>query len=169
MTFCKSLIPLLILCWPISLRTPVWQVIIAFSWAFPALLSLMPTSLTLRFRTYSPSLSHLYPCRAILYILCSLIPFLLGGDFPPSVDILHMCPCIEHRYVPLLGTSLFPPMTLVSFESVTIKQFYSFSRFLNIWKSPKKKVEQGNMLSLAAGESCRLRTEHYISHPLVGS
>ena len=41
------------------------------------------------------------------YILRSLIPFLPGGDFPPSVDILHMYPCIEHRYVPLLGTSLF--------------------------------------------------------------
>ena len=33
--------------------------------------------------------------------------FLLGGDSPPSVTILHMHPCIEHRYVPLLGTSLF--------------------------------------------------------------
>ena len=63
--------------------------------------------LDIEFQPYSPSLSHVQPCRAILYILCSLIPFLLGGDFPPSVDILHMCPCIEHRYVPLLGTSLF--------------------------------------------------------------
>ena len=33
--------------------------------------------------------------------------FLPRGDFPPSVSILHMYPCIEHRYVPLLGTSLF--------------------------------------------------------------
>ena len=36
-----------------------------------------------------------------------LVSILLGGDFPPIVDILHMYPCIEHRYVPLLGTSLF--------------------------------------------------------------
>ena len=80
---------------------------------------------------YSLSLSHAQPCRAILYILYNLIPFLPGGDFPPSVDILHMCPCIEHRYVPLLGTSLFAPMTLISSQSVTLKNFYSFSRFLN--------------------------------------
>ena len=40
--------------------------------------------------------------------------FLPRGDFPPSVDILHMYPSIEHRYVPLLGTSLFSLMTLVS-------------------------------------------------------
>ena len=82
---------------------------------------------------YSSSLSHIQPCRAIFYILCSLIPhFLLGGDFPPSVIILHMCPCIEHRYVPLLGTSLFTYMTVVSSQYVTIKQFYSFSSFSNI-------------------------------------
>ena len=48
------------------------------------------------YQPYSPSLSHVQPCRGILYILCNLIPFLLGGDFPSSVDILHMCPCIEH-------------------------------------------------------------------------
>ena len=84
------------------------------------------------FKPYRLSLSHVQPCKSILYILCSLIPFLPGGDLPPSVDILHMYPCIEHRYVPLLGTSLFSPMTLMSSQSVTIKQFYSFSSFLNI-------------------------------------
>ena len=45
---------------------------------------------------------------AFLYILRSLIPFLPGGDFPPSVDILHMYPCIEHRYVPLLELICLP-------------------------------------------------------------
>ena len=84
------------------------------------------------YQPYSPSLSHVQPCRDILYILCSLIPFLPGGDFPPSVAILHMYPCIDHRYVALIGTSLFSPMTLISSQSVTIKQCYSFSSFLNI-------------------------------------
>ena len=60
----------------------------------------------------------LYPSQ-----LVSLLP---GGDFPQSVDILHMYPCIKHRYVPLLGTSLFSLMTLVSSQFVTIKLVYSF-------------------------------------------
>ena len=60
------------------------------------------------YQPYSPSLSHVQPSRAILHIFCSLIPhFLPGGDIPSSVIILHMFPYIEHRYVPLLGTSLF--------------------------------------------------------------
>ena len=67
--------------------------------------------------------SHAEP---FFYILRSLIPFLPGGDVPPSVDILHMYPCIENRYVPLLGTSFFAFVTLVSSYSVTIKLFYSF-------------------------------------------
>ena len=62
------------------------------------------------YQPYSPSLSHVQPSRSILHILCSLIPhFLPGGDFPSSIIILHMCPSIEHRYVLLLGTSLFSP------------------------------------------------------------
>ena len=62
------------------------------------------------YQPYSPSLSHVQPCRDILYIFRSLIPhFLPRGDLPSSVIILHIFPCIEHRYVPLLGTSLFSP------------------------------------------------------------
>ena len=49
MTFCKSLILLLIFCWPISLRTPSCQVVNALSWALLALLSFMPALLTLFF------------------------------------------------------------------------------------------------------------------------
>ena len=114
MTFHKSLILLLIFCWPISLRTPSCQVVNALSWAFPALLSLMPASLTLRFSHIAQAClmsSHAEP----FYIsFVAWFPFLPGGDFPSSVNILHMYPCIEHRYVPLLGTSLFVHMTLVS-------------------------------------------------------
>ena len=62
------------------------------------------------YQPYIPRLSHVQLSKAILHILCGLIPhFLPGGDFPPSVVILHMFPCIEQRYVPLLGTNLFAP------------------------------------------------------------
>ena len=94
--------------------------------SFSCLIELYAGSPDIAFQPYSPSLSHVQPCRAIFYILRSLIPFLPGGDFPPSVDILHMYPCIEHRYVPLLGTSLFAIMTFVSSQFVTIKLVYSF-------------------------------------------
>ena len=100
--------------------------------------------------------------------------FLPGGDFPPSVAILHMYPCIEHRYVPLLGTSLFfhfdiRLLLVYNFKAV----LFFFKLFKYLKKSKKKKfknqkVGQGKMLSLAAVEPCRLRTEHCISHPLVG-
>ena len=93
---------------------------------FSYLIELYAGSPDISFQPYSPSLSHVQPCRDIFYILHSLIPFLPRGDFPPSVDILHMYPCIEHRYVPLHGTSLFALMTLVSSQFVTIKLVYSF-------------------------------------------
>ena len=93
---------------------PLCQVVNALSWAFPALLSFMPAPLTLRFSYIARACLISSHARAIFYILHSLIPFLPGEDFPPSVDILHMYPCIEHRYVPLLGISLFSLMTLVS-------------------------------------------------------
>ena len=132
----------------------------------------MPTSLTLRFSHIArPCLmsSHAEP----FYIsFAALFPFYWEGIFP-QVSISYTCilalnigmfHCLELVFLPI--------MTLISSSSVTIKQFYSFSRFLNIWKSPKKsknqKAGQGKMLSLVAVESCRLRTEHCISYPLVG-
>ena len=60
------------------------------------------------FQPYSPSLSHVQPCRAIFYILRSLIPFLLRGDFP-RVSISYTCilalsigmfHCLELVYFP---------------------------------------------------------------------
>ena len=126
MTFRKSLILLLIFCWPISLRTPLCQVVIALSWYFPTLLSLMSASLTLSFRHIARAClmsSHAEPSFISFAAWFHILP---GGDFPPSVTILHMYPCIEHRYVPLLGTSLFSLMTLFSSYFVTIKLVYSF-------------------------------------------
>ena len=107
MTFSKSLILLLILCWPCPPGLPLYQVVNAFSWALPVLLSFMPAPLTLRFSLIARAClmsSHAEPFRISFAAWLALLP---GGDLPPSVDILHMFPCIEHRYVPLLGTSLF--------------------------------------------------------------
>ena len=67
----------------------------------------MLAPLTLRFSHIDQACLMSSHADPFLYIFRSLIPFLSGGDFPPSVDILHMYPCIEHRYVPLIGTSLF--------------------------------------------------------------
>ena len=126
------------------------------------------------YQPYSPRLSHVYPSRALLHISCSLIShFLLGGDLPQSVVILHMFPCIENRYALLLGTSLFDPWHSFPPRFVTIKNFYyfsSFSKYLKNSKKTKKKQKDGQekMLSLAEVELCLLRTEHYISHPFFG-
>ena len=99
--------------------------------------------------------------------------FLPGGDFPLSVTILHMCPCIEHRYVLLLGTSLFAHWHSSPPSLCNCKALLFFFKLFKIFEKVQKKsknqnVGQGKMLSLAAIESCRLRTEHCISHPLVG-
>ena len=128
----KSLILLLIFLLALFLQDSLMSSCNCIIMSFACLIEPYANFPDFDYQLYSPSLSHVQPCRAILYILCSLIPFLPKGDFPPSVDILHTYPCIEHRYVPLLGTSLFSPMTLVSSYSVTINQFYSFSSFLNI-------------------------------------
>ena len=110
--------------------------------------------------------SHfIYPLQ-----LDSLLP---GGDFPPSVDILHMYPCIEHRYVPLLGTSLFAlndtRLLLVCNYKASLFFFQAFQiTEKDQKKSKNQKAGQEKILSLVAVESCHLRTEHCISHPLVG-
>ena len=126
MTFRKSLILLLIFCWSISHRTPLCQVVIALSWAFPASLSLMLASLTWSIRHIVRAClmsSHIEPFY--IYPLQLDSPFLSGGDFPSGVVFLHMFPCIDHRCVSLLGTSLFVPWHSSSPRFVTIKNFYS--------------------------------------------
>ena len=173
MTFCKSLIILLIFCWPISLRTTSCQVLNALSWDFPTLLSFMSASLTLRFSHTAQAClmsSHVEP----FYIsFVSWFLFLSGGDFPPSVAILHMYPFIENRYVLLLGTSfVFPYDTrlLLVCNYKAILFFFKLFKYLKKSKKNKKtkKSRQGNMLSLAAVESYHLQIEHCVSHPLVG-
>ena len=62
------------------------------------------------------------------------------GDFPSSVVILHTCPCIKHRYVPLLGTSLFSPWHSSPPRFVAIKNFYFFKLFKTSEKVQKIKT-----------------------------
>ena len=90
MTFRKSLILLLIFCWPISLRTPSYQVVNALSWALPALLSFMPASLTLCFSHIAWAClmsSHAEP-SFISFTAC--FSFYRGGIFP-WVSISYTC------------------------------------------------------------------------------
>ena len=81
---------------------------------FACLIELYSSSLDI---AYSAIYLELVSCLAMqshLLYTSQLVSLLSVGDFPPSVYILHMYPCIEHRYVPLLGTSLFSLRTLVS-------------------------------------------------------
>ena len=87
-----------------------------------------------------------------------MIPFLPGGDFPPSVDILHMYACIEHRYVPLLGTSLLSlndtHLLLVCNYKASLFFFQDFQITEKVKKKSKnQKAGQGKMLSFG---SCRV-------------
>ena len=153
----------------------ICQVVIALSWVFLDLLSLTPASLTLIIihRAWACLMSRHAESFYISFAAWFTI-FLPGGDFPLSVIILHMFPCIEHRYVPLLGTSLFSPWHSSPPRFVTIKHFYYFSSFSKYPKNSKKiknknqKSGQEKMLSLAEVESCCLQIDHYISHMLVG-
>ena len=133
----------------------------------------MPAPLTLRFSHIARACLMSIHAEPFIYILRSLMPFLPGGDFPPSVNILHMYPCIEHRYVPLLGTSLFSlndtRLLLVCNYKASLFFFQAFQITEKDQKNLKnQKAGREKMLSLVAVESCLLRIEHCISHPLVG-
>ena len=58
MTFRKSLILLLILCWPVSLRTPPMSSCECIIMRFSCLIELYAGSPDIAFHPYSPSLSH---------------------------------------------------------------------------------------------------------------
>jgi hypothetical protein len=59
-------------------------------------------------------LMHSYELLALQFIHLRLNTFIFGGDIPMSVLILHMLPCIEHRYVPCTLELVLFPATLVS-------------------------------------------------------
>ena len=67
--------------------------------------------------------------QSLLHILCSLITPLPGGDLPTSVITLHMLPFIEHRYVPLLGTSLHVPDTRLLLDMYYKELLFFFNLF----------------------------------------
>ena len=89
-----------------------------------------------------------WACLNPSWVEPSIYPLQLDHPFTrrrpsSSVLLLHILPCIEHRYVPLLGTSL------LSYDTrflliLYYKQFYYFSIF-PIWKILKIKKKHKNL------------------------
>ena len=117
----------------------ICQVVIALSWVLLTLLSLMSAFLTLIINHIAWACLMSNKAEPFYISFVAWFPICLPrGDFPLSVVILHMFPCIEHRYVPLLGTIFFAPWHLSPPRFVTIKHFYSFSNFSKYFKKSKK-------------------------------
>ena len=109
MTLRKSFILLLTFMLAFSPGLPyICQVVISLSWVFLSFLSLMLAFLTLIISHISQACLMSSQVEPFYISFANWFPiFLPGGDFPPSFVILHMYPYIEHRYVSLLGSSLF--------------------------------------------------------------
>ena len=117
----------------------ICKVVIALSWVLLSLLRLMLTSLTLIIGHIAWACLVSSQAEPFYISFAAWFPiFLPGRDFPSSVVILHMFPCIENRYVPLLGTSLFSPWHSSPPRFVTLKHFYSFSSFSKYLKKSEK-------------------------------
>ena len=119
-----------------------------------------------------PNLVSFLSKPSLLFIVFNLITPHPRGNIPPSVLIMHVLPCIEHRHVPLLGTSFLAPDTCLLLD-LYYKALLNFFKVFKISEKVAKnkknqKSRQEKMLSLVAVESCRLRTDPCISHPLVG-
>ena len=80
------------LCWPFPLGFPcICQVVITLSWVLLALLSLMLASLTLIISHIARACLMSSQAEPFYITLATWYPiFLPGGDFPPSIVILHM-------------------------------------------------------------------------------
>ena len=137
-SFPKILILLLIFLLAFFPRTLLCQVVIALSWVLLSFLSLMWASWTLIISHIARACLMSTQAEPFYISFAAWFPIFLGGDFPPSVVILHMCPCIEHRHVLLLGTSLFVPWHSSPPRFVNIKHFNSFSIFSKYLKKSKK-------------------------------
>ena len=143
MTLRKSFILLLIFFVGLFLGTPLCQVVIALSWVFLALFSLMLASLTLIISYIARSYLMSSQVEPFYISFAAWFPiFLPKGEFPLSVIILHMFPCLEHRYIPLLGTSLFSPWHSSPPIFVTIKHFYSFFKLFKIFEKVQKIIKK---------------------------
>ena len=126
MTFRKSLILLLIFCWPISPRTPSCQVVNALSWDFPALLSFMLVPLTLHFSHIAWACLMYSHAEPFFISFAAWFPFYWEGIFP-RVSISYSCIlALSIGMFHCLELVCFPYMTLVSSYFVTIKLVYSF-------------------------------------------
>ena len=80
------------------------------------------------YQPYSPSLSHVKPCRAIIYILCILIPhFYQEGTFPRV--------SLSYTYVLALSICMFCYLELVCFPIGTrLLLVYKYKALLFFFK-----------------------------------
>ena len=107
MTFSKSLILLLILCWPWPPGLPLYQVVDALSWAFPVLLSFMLAPLTLRFSRIARACLMSSHAEPFFISFAAWFPFYREGIFP-RVSISYTC-------ILALGIGMFHCLELVCF------------------------------------------------------
>ena len=121
--------------------------------------------LDFHYQLYSLILSHVLPRKAILYILCSLIPhFYWEGTFP---RVLLSYTCIlalsigMFRYLELVCLLIDTRLLLVYNYKALLFFFKIFKIFEKVQKKSKnQKSRRENMLSLEAVESCHLQTKH---------
>ena len=114
------------------------------------------------YQLYSPSLSHVWPRRAILYILCSLIPHFYWEETFPQVSLSYTCVLAlsigMFRCLELVCLPLDTRLLLVCNYKALLFFFKPFQIFEKVQKIKKKqtKSREEKMLSLTAVESCRL-------------
>ena len=107
MTFSKSLILLLILCWPWPPGLPLYQVVDALSWALPVLLSFMPAPLTLRFSHIARACLMSSHAEPFFISFAAWFPFYREGILP-RVSISYTC-------ILVLSIGMFHSLELVFF------------------------------------------------------
>ena len=151
MTFCKSLILLLIFCWPISPKNPLCQVVIAFSWDLPTSLSLMPASLTLTISHITQACLMSSKAEPFYISFAAWFPiFYQEGTFP-RVSLSYTC-------VLALSIGMFRCLELVCLPIDTrlllVCNYKALLFFFNLFKIFEKvqkknqKARQEKMLSL---------------------
>ena len=120
------------------------------------------------YQLYSPSLSHVYPCRAILYIVYSLIPhFYREGTFP-RVSLSYTCFLAlsigMFRCLELVCLSLNTCLLLVcNYKALLF--FFSFSKYLKKSKKIKKpKMSDRKRCYLWQQSSCVAFEQRTIYH-----
>ena len=159
-------------CWPSPPRTPLYQVVIALSWVVPTLLSLMSASLTLIINHIAQSCLMSSQAEPFYISFVAWFPIFTGRGPSPEcrypTRVLALSIGMFH-YLELVCLPLDNNLLLVCNYKALLFFFKIFKIFEKVQKKSKnQKVGQERMLSLEVVESCLLRTEHCISHPLVG-